>query len=136
VTVKGFKKHSISNAMGRRKNGVLWKDEEENGIVDSECESVSNECEKGDENCVHSEAETDNRKGEDRLEKLNTDRPVTSRKKRAQYMSHITCFQMFIIFHLFTCSKSMKLSQKIISFCANIFLSVGSSYIWSHLLFG
>jgi hypothetical protein len=43
---------------------------------------------------------------------------------------------MFIIFHLFTCSNSMKLIQKIISFCANIFLSVGSSYIWSHLVFG
>lgn len=66
----------MSNAMSRRKDGVWWKDEEERGNVDSEYESVSNECEKEDESCVDSEAETDNRNGEDR--------PVTSREKRVQ----------------------------------------------------
>jgi hypothetical protein len=82
MTVKRFKKHCMSNAMGRRKDGVWWKDEEESGNVDSECECTSNECEKEDENCVDSEAETDNRHGEDRQTRENEYRPVTPRKKR------------------------------------------------------
>jgi hypothetical protein len=41
----------MSNAMGRRKDGVLREDEEESGNDGSECENVNNECEKEDVNC-------------------------------------------------------------------------------------
>jgi hypothetical protein len=41
----------MSNAMDKKKDGVLWKDEEENGDVGSEYEIVNNECEKGDVKC-------------------------------------------------------------------------------------
>jgi hypothetical protein len=44
--MRRFKKCCMSNKIGRRKSGALWEDEEESGHVDSECESVSNECEK------------------------------------------------------------------------------------------
>jgi hypothetical protein len=37
VTVKGFKKGCISNAVDGTAGGVLWNDSEENGYVRSEC---------------------------------------------------------------------------------------------------
>jgi hypothetical protein len=74
----------MSNPVGRRKDGVWWKDEEDSGNVDSECERVNNECAKEDENYVDSEAETDNRNGEDTQTRENEYRLVNSRKKLLQ----------------------------------------------------
>jgi hypothetical protein len=45
---------------------------------------VSKECGKEDENCEGSEAETENRNGEEREARETKYRPVISRKNRAQ----------------------------------------------------
>jgi hypothetical protein len=51
VTVMGFKKSCISNALDRTDDNddVLWKDSEEDGNVRSECEEDEDtDCEDGD----------------------------------------------------------------------------------------
>jgi hypothetical protein len=49
VTVKGFKKSCISNAMDETDNDVLWDGSEGVGKVRSECEEdEGNDCEDGD----------------------------------------------------------------------------------------
>jgi hypothetical protein len=48
VTVKGFKKCCISNAVERTDVGMLWNGSEENGDVRRECEDT--DCEDGDNN--------------------------------------------------------------------------------------
>jgi hypothetical protein len=39
--VEGFKKHCMSNPKGKRKDGILWKNEKESRNFLNECESVS-----------------------------------------------------------------------------------------------
>jgi len=48
VTVKGFKKCCVSNAVSGTDNRMLWKGSEEDGNVRSECEkSEGTDCEDG-----------------------------------------------------------------------------------------
>jgi len=49
VTVKGFKKCCVSNAVGGTDNNMLWNGSKEDGNVRSECEEVEgSDCEDGD----------------------------------------------------------------------------------------
>jgi hypothetical protein len=49
VTVKGFKKCCITNAVGGTDNGMLWKGSEEDGNVTNWCdEDEATDCEYGD----------------------------------------------------------------------------------------
>jgi hypothetical protein len=51
VTVKGFKKCCISNAVDETDDDMLWNDSEEDGNVTSECEEdEGTDCEDGDTN--------------------------------------------------------------------------------------
>ena len=49
MTVKGFKRHSISSAMDGTGDDILWNGSEEDGNVRSECEEdEGTTCEDGD----------------------------------------------------------------------------------------
>jgi hypothetical protein len=49
VTVNGFKKCCISNALDKTDGGMLWNDSEKDGNVRSEpVEDEGNDCENGD----------------------------------------------------------------------------------------
>jgi hypothetical protein len=110
------------NAKGKRKDDILWKDEKESGTIGNECESVSKWTKMRIVKSVNLRQIAGMVKSY-RLEELNTGQWLQERKT-------------FIIFHLFICGTSMKLTQEIIPFCANIFLCVESLYIWQHILFG
>jgi hypothetical protein len=62
LTVKGFKKCCISNAVDGTDDDMLWNDSEEDGNVGSECEEdEGTDCEDGDSDtdCEGGDSDTD-----------------------------------------------------------------------------
>jgi hypothetical protein len=68
---------------------------------------------KEDGNCEDNEAEMNDRNGEKSETVKSEQRLVTSKRKLTQKISCMTCFQIFIMFHMFAYSNSMKLIHKI-----------------------